>query len=79
MVTAYQPDIVIHNTDTSTVALLELKCPLDSDHHIESARSCKQNKVEHQQLLAELDRLVFSNYYETVSLGIISIFLSRMC
>ena len=43
MVTAYQPDIVIHNTDTSTVALLEVTCPLDSDHHLQAARTCKQS------------------------------------
>ena len=43
MVTAYRPDIVIHNTDTFTVALFELTYPLDSDHHLESARSRKQN------------------------------------
>ena len=45
MVTAYRPDIVIHNTDTSTVALLELTCPLDSDHHLEAARTRKATPI----------------------------------
>jgi len=37
MLTAYGPHIVIHNTNTSTVELLKLTCPLDSDPHLESA------------------------------------------
>jgi len=45
IVTSYRPDIVIHNTYTSTVVLLELKHHLDFDHHLELARFCKQNKV----------------------------------
>ena len=74
MVTMYHPNIVIHNSSTSAVALLELTCPLvdyplNSDHHPEAAiarsRIRKQSKLECQQLLAELDCLDFSNYYET--------------
>ena len=68
MVTPYRPDIVIHNTDTSTVALLELTCPLDSDYHLEAARSCKQSKLEYQQILAELD---FPNSYETLEVSVL--------
>ena len=67
MVTSYRPDLVFYNTATNSIALLELTCPLDSEHHPQSARLCKQNKVEYQQLLAELDRLNVSNYYETDS------------
>jgi len=69
MVTAYWPDIIVHNTDTCTVALLELTCPLDSDHHLESARYHKQNKVEYQQMLAELGWLEFPNYYEILEVS----------
>ena len=57
MLTSYRPDLVFYNTDTNSIALLELTCPLDSIHHLESARSRKQNKLEYQQLLADLDRL----------------------
>ena len=71
MVTAYHPDIVIYNSNTSAVALLELTCPLDSEHHLEAARSRKQGKLEYQQLLAELDHLDFSNYYETLEVSVL--------
>ena len=53
------------------MALLELTCPLDSEHHLEAVRSCKQGKLEYQQLLAELDRLDFSNYYETLEVSVL--------
>jgi len=53
MLTSYCPDLVFYNTATNSVALLELTWPLDSKHHLESARSHKQNKLEYQQLLAD--------------------------
>ena len=53
------------------MALLKLTCPLDSDHHLELARSCKQNKVEYQQLSAELDCLDFPNFYETLKVSVL--------
>ena len=73
MVTAYRPDIVIYNSNTSAVALLELTCSLDSEHHLEAARSRKQGirKLEYQQLLAELHRLDFSNYYQTLEVSVL--------
>ena len=46
-----RPGIVVYNSETSSVALLELTCPLDSEHHIEAARSRKQNKTEYLQNL----------------------------
>ena len=60
------------------MALLVLKYPLDSEHHLESARPHKQNKVEYQHLLAELDHLDFLNLYETldISARALSAFLS---
>ena len=42
LITSYRPDIVVYNSEASSVALLELTCPLDSEHHIEAARSRKQ-------------------------------------
>jgi len=36
--TAYCPEIVIYNFNTSSVALLELTCILDSEDHLEAAR-----------------------------------------
>ena len=40
-----------------TVALLELTCPLDSEHHLQATRSRKQGKVKYLQLLTEFDCL----------------------
>ena len=71
MVTPYRPDVVIHNTATSSIVMLELTCPLDSSHHLQSARSRKQCKVEYQQLSAELDRLSISNFYETLEVSVL--------
>ena len=71
LITSYRPDIVVYNSETSSVALLELTCPLDSEHHIEAARSRKQNKTEYLQLLAEFDRLRIDNYYETVEISVL--------
>ena len=67
---SFRPDIVVYNSDTSSVALLELACPLDSEHHILSARSRKQSKPDYLQLLAEFDCLQIFNYYETVEISV---------
>jgi len=56
-ITSYRPDIVVHNLEAFGVALLELTCPLDSEHHLQAARSRKQSKTEYLQLLAEFYRL----------------------
>ena len=71
LTTSYRPDIVVFNSQVSSVALLELTCPLDSVHHIQSARSQKQSKVEYLQLLAEFDRLRVPNYYETIEITVL--------
>ena len=78
MVTPYRPDLVVHNTSTNSIALLELTCPLDSEHHLESARERKQNKVEYLQLLAELDRLNICNFYETLEVSVLG-YYHRFC
>ena len=44
---------------------------LDSIHHIQSARSRKQNKTDYLQLLAEFDRLNIANYYETIEITVL--------
>jgi len=67
--TSFQPDIVIYNIINSSLLLFELTCPLDSNHHLSQAWSRKQSKVEYQQILAELDRLDISNYYETLEIS----------
>ena len=41
LVTPYRPDIVVYNLQVHTVAMLELTCPEDSVHHLESARNRK--------------------------------------
>jgi len=71
MVTPYRPDIVIYNTINSSLLLFELTCPLDSNHHLSQAWSHKQSKVEYQQILAELDRLGISNYYEIIEISVL--------
>ena len=53
------------------MALLELICPLDSDHHLEAARTRKQSKLEYQQLLAELDCLNFPHFYEMLEISVL--------
>ena len=69
-ITPYRPD-VIYNPQSLSIALLELTCPLDSIHHIQSARSRKQNKTDYLQLLAEFDRLTIANYYETIEITVL--------
>jgi len=69
LVTPYRPDIVIYNSQSPSITLLELTCPLDSTYHIQSTRDRKQNKVEYLQLLAEFDRLTIANYYDITVLG----------
>ena len=70
-ITPYRPDIVIYNPQSSSIALSELTCPLDSIHHIQSARSRKQNKTDYLQLLAEFDRFNIANYYETIEITVL--------
>jgi len=67
----FRPDIVVHNSVTLSVALLELTCLLNTDHNILSARSRKQNKTEYLQLLAEFDLLQISNHYETLEISVL--------
>ena len=69
LITPYRPDIVVCNSHIHSVAMLELTCPLDSVHHLESAQNRKQSKVEYLQLLAEFDRLNFSSNYETIKIS----------
>ena len=69
LITPYRPDIVVYNSQVHSVAMLELTCPLDSVHHLESVWNRKQSKVEYLQLLVEFDRLNISSYYETVEIS----------
>ena len=71
MVTPYQLDVVIYHTATSLIVLVKLTCPLDLGHHLQSARSCKQCKVEYLKFLAELDHLNISNFYETLEVSVL--------
>jgi len=50
-----------------------MTCPLDS---LEQARSHKQNKVEHHQILSELDCLNVTNFYETLEVSVLVNFQS---
>ena len=59
---------------TSSILLFELTCPLDSAHHLEQARSRKQNKAEYHQILSELDRLNVTNFYETLEISVLGHF-----
>ena len=62
---------MLHNSQSLSAALLELTCPLDSNHHIKSARARKQRKTEYLQLLAEFDRLNVTNYYDTIEITVL--------
>ena len=74
LITSYRPDIVIYNSQSSSITLLELTCPLDSIHHIQSARNRKQSKTEYLQLLAEFDCLNIANYYDTIEITVLGHF-----
>ena len=74
LITPYRPDIVIYNQMNNSVALLELTCPLDSVHHLESARERKQ-KTEYQQILSEFDRLGILCSYYTIELSVLGHYL----
>ena len=75
IITSYRPDIVIYNEACNLVTLLELICPLDSIHHLESARDRKQSKVEYHQISSEFDRLGVPCYYDTVELSVLGHYL----
>ncbi|XP_065896220.1 uncharacterized protein [Dysidea avara] len=66
LVTPYRPDVVIYNRHSASMGIIELTCPLDSIHHLESAHNRKLYKPEYVQLLAELDRLKIPHCYRTV-------------
>ena len=73
LITHYCPDIVIYNQMNNSVALLELTCPLDSVHHLESARERKQKKTEYQQILSEFVGILCSYY--TIELSVLGHYL----
>ena len=75
LITPYCPDIMIHNQRSNSVALLELTCPLDSVHHLESERDRKLGKEDYQLLLAELDRLGIASYYDTIEMSVLGHYL----
>ena len=75
LITPYRPDIVIYNQMNNSVALLELTCPLDSVHHLESARERKQKKTEYQQILSEFDHLIILCSYYTIELSVLGHYL----
>ena len=47
LITPYRPDIVVYNSEASSVTLLKLTCPLDSENHLQPARSRKQSETEY--------------------------------
>ena len=53
---------------------IELTCPLDSIHHLESAHNRKLYKPEYVQLLDELDRLKIPHCYKTVEVSVLGHF-----
>jgi len=71
--TAYRPHIVIHNTNTSTMTLLELIYPLDSDHHLESARSRTKLNINDC-----LENLSFPNFYKILEVSVLGHYQSRI-
>jgi len=75
LITPSRPDIVIHNRGTNAVAILELTCPLESVHHLESARARKLAKEDYQLLLSELDRLGIVCSYNTIEISVLGHYL----
>ena len=74
LVTPYRPDVVIYNRHSASMGIIELTCPLDSIHHLESAHNRKLYKPEYVQLLAELDRLKIPHCYRTVEVSVLGHF-----
>ena len=56
------------------MGIIELTCPLDSIHHLESVHNRKLYKPEYVQLLAELDRLKIPHCYRTVEVSVLGHF-----
>jgi len=56
------------------MGILELTCPLDLEHHLESAHDQKQKKTEYIQILAELDRLNILHCYSTIEISVLGHF-----
>ena len=75
LIMPYRPDIVIHNKESNSVALLELTFPLDSVRHLELARDRKLKKEEYQLLLSELDHLGIVNFYDTIEMSVLGHYL----
>ena len=75
LITPYRPDLILYNSHSSLMGIIELTCPLDSRQHLESAHCRKQQKPEYLQLLAELDRLNIANYYSTVEVSVLCHYL----
>ena len=71
LITSYHPDIMIYNSQSPSIFLLELTFPLDSAQPIRAAQDRKQNKVEYLQLLAESDCLNIPNYYGTIEITVL--------
>jgi len=57
------------------VALLELTCPLDLIHHLNSARDRKQGNKEYQELQSEFDCLGIPCIYDTIELSVLGHYL----
>ena len=75
LTTSYRPDIVFYNESSSSVALLELTCPLDSVEHLKPARDQKQGKREYQELQPEFDRQGIPCFYDTIEISVLGHYL----
>jgi len=61
------PEIVIHNSITSSLLLFELTCPLDGAHHLDLINKLKMNITKSYR---ELDHLN-ANFYETLEVSVL--------
>ena len=75
LITPYHPDLILCNSRSYLMDIIELTGPLDSRQHLESAQCRKQQKPGYLQLLAELDRLNITNYYSTVEVSVFGHYL----
>jgi len=59
----------------NSIAMLEFTCPLDSTHHLEAARDCKQGKTEYQEILSEFQHMGVDCFYDTLELSVLGHYL----
>lgn len=92
LIASYYPILFVCNQKSNSVALLKLTyvhIPMDSTHHLESARDCKQGERKYQQIFVRIwlpgDSLFlqYCNIWTKFSIGhcisTIIVIISKLC